>query len=52
MGGIASLPSLAGSGYTQLTDIEQESSGLLTYNRRAKIAPERVAEIHRELFGG
>jgi beta-galactosidase/beta-glucuronidase len=50
MEGIASLPFLAGFCYTQLTDIEQESNGLLTYDRRAKIAPERVAEIHRELF--
>jgi beta-galactosidase/beta-glucuronidase len=50
MEGIASLPFLAGFCYTQLTDIEQESNGLLTYDRRAKIAPERVAQIHRELF--
>ncbi|MFL6283361.1 MAG: glycoside hydrolase family 2 protein [Pyrinomonadaceae bacterium] len=50
MEGIASLPFLAGFCYTQLTDIEQESNGLLTYDRRAKIAPERLAEIHRELF--
>ncbi|HVF66990.1 MAG TPA: glycoside hydrolase family 2 TIM barrel-domain containing protein [Pyrinomonadaceae bacterium] len=50
MEGIASLPFLAGFCYTQLTDIEQESNGLLTYDRRAKIAPESVAEIHRELF--
>lgn len=50
MEGIASLPFLAGFCYTQLTDIEQESNGLLTYDRRAKIAPERIAEIHRELF--
>jgi beta-galactosidase/beta-glucuronidase len=50
MEGIASLPFLAGFCYTQLTDIEQESNGLLTYGRRAKVAPERIAEIHRELF--
>ena len=50
MEGISSLPFLAGFCYTQLTDIEQESNGLLTYDRRAKVAPERVAEIHRELF--
>jgi hypothetical protein len=51
MDGIASLPFLAGFCYTQLTDIEQESNGLLTYDRRAKVAPERLAEIHRDLFG-
>jgi beta-galactosidase/beta-glucuronidase len=50
MEGIASLPFLAGFCYTQLTDIEQESNGLLTYDRRAKVAPERIAEINRELF--
>jgi beta-galactosidase/beta-glucuronidase len=50
MEGIASLGFLAGFCYTQLTDIEQESNGLLTYDRRAKVAPERIAEIHRELF--
>jgi beta-galactosidase/beta-glucuronidase len=50
MEGIASLRFLAGFCYTQLTDIEQESNGLLTYDRRAKVAPERIAEIHRELF--
>jgi beta-galactosidase/beta-glucuronidase len=50
MEGIASLPFLAGFCYTQLTDIEQESNGLLTYDRRAKVAPERIAEIHRDLF--
>jgi beta-galactosidase/beta-glucuronidase len=50
MEGIASLPFLAGFCYTQLTDIEQESNGLLTYDRRPKLAPEAVAHIHRELF--
>jgi hypothetical protein len=50
MEGIASLKFLAGFCYTQLTDIEQEINGLLTYDRKPKIAPERIAEIHRELF--
>jgi beta-galactosidase/beta-glucuronidase len=50
MEGIASLKFLAGFCYTQLTDIEQEINGLLTYDRRPKIAPELIAEIHRELF--
>ena len=51
MEGIASLKFLAGFCYTQLTDIEQEINGLLTYDRRPKIAPERIAEVHRSLFG-
>ncbi|MDQ3651679.1 MAG: glycoside hydrolase family 2 [Acidobacteriota bacterium] len=50
MKGIASLRFLAGFCYTQLTDIEQEKNGLLTYERQPKISPDRVAEIHRELF--
>jgi beta-galactosidase/beta-glucuronidase len=48
--GIASLKFLAGFCYTQLTDIDQELNGLLTYDRRPKLPPESVAEIHRELF--
>ena len=31
--------------YTQLTDVEQEVNGLLTYDRRFKFAPERFKEI-------
>ena len=34
-----------GFGYTQLTDIEQEINGLLTYDRRPKVDPARVREI-------
>ena len=51
MEGIASLPFVAGFCYTQLTDIEQEINGLLTYDRRPKVSPEEVAELHRKLFG-
>jgi beta-galactosidase/beta-glucuronidase len=50
MGGIASLEFLAGFCYTQLTDIEQETNGLLTYDRVPKVSPEAIAEIHREFF--
>ena len=50
MRGIASLKFLAGFCYTQLTDVEQETNGLLTYDRRPKVPPERIAEIHREIF--
>jgi beta-galactosidase/beta-glucuronidase len=50
MEGIASLRFLAGFCYTQLTDIEQEINGLLTYNRQPKVSPEEIARIHRELF--
>jgi beta-galactosidase/beta-glucuronidase len=48
--GIGSLKFLAGFCYTQLTDIEQEKNGLLTYDRQPKIDADRIAEIHREVF--
>jgi beta-galactosidase/beta-glucuronidase len=51
MEGIAQLTFVSGFCYTQLTDIEQEINGLLTYDRRPKIAPEAVAAIHARLFG-
>ena len=51
MDGIASLKFVAGFCYTQLTDIEQEINGLLTYDRRPKVAPEQIAKIHRKFFG-
>jgi hypothetical protein len=50
MRGIASLKFLAGFCYTQLTDIEQEMNGLLTYDRQPKVSPEAVSEINREMF--
>jgi len=50
MEGIASLKFLGGFCYTQLTDIEQEINGLLTFDRRPKVPPGKIAELHRELF--
>lgn len=50
MEGIADLAFVSGFCYTQLTDIEQEINGLLTYDRRPKIPPEQIADIHRRLF--
>jgi beta-galactosidase/beta-glucuronidase len=50
MRGIASLNFLAGFCYTQLTDIEQEANGLLSYDRNPKVAPEDIAHINREVF--
>ena len=49
MAGLASVPFLAGFCYTQLTDVEQELNGLLTYDRRPKVDPERVAEAVRSV---
>jgi beta-galactosidase/beta-glucuronidase len=50
MEGIAALPFVAGFCYTQLTDIEQEINGLLSYDRQPKVSPEAIAEIHQRLF--
>ncbi len=38
-------PYIFGYCYTQLTDVEQEQNGLLTYDRKFKFAPERYARI-------
>ena len=51
MEGLASLGFLAGFCYTQLTDVEQEINGLLTYDRKPKLPPEQIAQIHQECFG-
>ena len=52
MEGIADLPFVSGFCYTQLTDIEQERNGLLTYDRQPKVDPDRIAEINRLFFAG
>jgi hypothetical protein len=38
-------PGLMGLCYTQLTDVEQEQNGLLTYERQFKFEPERFKRI-------
>lgn len=48
---IAELPFVAGFCYTQLTDLQQEMNGLLTFDRRPKLDPSRLAALHEELFG-
>jgi beta-galactosidase/beta-glucuronidase len=47
--GIASLKFVSGFCYTQLADIEQETNGLLTYDRRPKLDPGAIDAIHKEL---
>jgi beta-galactosidase/beta-glucuronidase len=51
MQGVAELPFVCGFCTTQLADVEQEVNGLLSYDRRPKIEPELIAQIHREFFG-
>jgi beta-galactosidase/beta-glucuronidase len=47
MEGIASLPFIVGFCYTQLTDVEQERNGLLTYDRRLKLDPSEIYQINQ-----
>ena len=44
--GIAKVPALVGVCYTQLTDVEQEVNGLMTYDRKMKFDAKAVAEIN------
>ena len=39
-------PMIAGFCYTQLTDTEQETNGLLTIDREPKLDPERVRAVN------
>lgn len=43
---IGKVPGFAGLCYTQLTDVEQEINGLLTYDRKAKFPAEALREIN------
>ncbi len=44
--GIAQSPAIIGICYTQLTDVEQEINGLMTYDRKPKFDPAAVREIN------
>lgn len=43
---IQNIPEIQGFCYTQLTDVEHEVNGLMTYDRKPKLDPARVAEIN------
>lgn len=43
---VARIPAFAGLCYTQLTDVEQEVNGLLTYDRKPKFDAKRVRQIN------
>jgi beta-galactosidase/beta-glucuronidase len=43
---VARIPALAGLCYTQLTDVEQEVNGLLTYDRKMKFDAKEVKAIN------
>ena len=41
-------PEICGFCYTQLTDVEQEVNGLMTYDRRLKVKPEKLQAIFQK----
>ena len=43
---IRNSEALFGYCYTQLTDVEQEVNGLLTYDRKYKISPEKIKKLN------
>jgi beta-galactosidase/beta-glucuronidase len=43
---IQDIADIQGFCYTQLTDIEQEVNGVMSYDRKPKVAPEKIAEIN------
>ncbi len=48
---VSSSNALCGFCYTQLTDVEQETNGLLTYDREYKVNPEKIREINDSVKG-
>ena len=45
-GALARIPAISGLCYTQLTDVEQEVNGLMTYDRKMKFDAKAVREIN------
>ena len=45
-GAIAKIPAIGGICYTQLTDVEQEINGLMTYDRKPKFDTKAVKDIN------
>lgn len=43
---LAASPAVTGWCYTQLTDVEQETNGLLTYDRKPKVDPAIIRRIN------
>ena len=44
--GIRDTPQFAGICYTQLTDVEQEINGLMTYDRKLKFSAEELKKLN------
>jgi regulator of replication initiation timing len=43
---VARMPKIIGICYTQLTDVEQEVNGLMTYDRRLKFDVDQIRSIN------
>ncbi|WP_019910914.1 glycoside hydrolase family 2 protein [Paenibacillus sp. HW567] len=43
---IKAIPFISGYCYTQITDVQHEVNGLLTEDRKPKVAPEKIREIN------
>ena len=43
------MPAIAGICYTQLTDVEQEINGLLTYDRKPKFDVKALRDMNDKL---
>jgi hypothetical protein len=52
MEGSVSLKFVAGFRHAQLTNIEQETDGLLNYDRKLELGPAEIARIHDNAFHG
>jgi Glycosyl hydrolases family 2, TIM barrel domain len=46
---IAKVPAIIGICYTQLTDVEQEVNGLMTYDRKPKFDPAKIRALNEML---
>lgn len=46
---ISRIPAFAGICYTQLTDVEKEVNGLLTYDRKPKFDVKMIRELNDKL---
>lgn len=40
------MPAIIGICYTQLTDVEQEINGLMTYDRKPKFDPAKIRALN------
>jgi len=47
--GLRNIPQITGICYTQLTDVEQEVNGLMTYDRKLKFDPARIKALNDSL---